>query len=63
MIIINKTTTTKLPDLSIAEYKPRGGWYNYNRRRQLLRKRLKAFAASMIACCIYAAFSTLYYYL
>jgi hypothetical protein len=49
--------------MSIAEYTPRGGWYNYNRRRQLRRGRLKAFAASMIACCIYAAVSTLIYYL
>lgn len=49
--------------MSIAEYTPRGGWYNYNRRRQLRRKRLKAFAASMIAGCIYAAVSTLIYYL
>lgn len=49
--------------MSIAEYTPRGGWYNYNRRRQLLRSRLKAFAASLIAGCIYAAVSTVIYYL
>ena len=49
--------------MSIAEYTPRGGWYNYNRRRQLRRERLKAFAASMIAGGIYAAVSTLIYYL
>ena len=49
--------------MSIVEYTPRGGWYNYNRRRQLRHERLKAFAASMIAGCIYAAVSTLIYYL
>lgn len=37
------STTTMM---SIAEYTPRGGWYNYNRRRQLRRSRLKALAAS-----------------
>lgn len=49
--------------MSIVEYIPRGGWYNYNRRRQLRRNRLKAAVASLAACCIYAAVSTLIYYL
>ena len=49
--------------MPIAEYTPRGGWYNYNRRRQIRRSRLKAAAASMAACCIYASISTLIYYL
>ena len=49
--------------MSIVEYTPRGGWYNYNRRRHLRRRRLKAAAASLIAGCIYAAVSTLIYYL
>ena len=49
--------------MSIVEYIPRGGWYNYNRRRKIHRNRIKAFAASMIAGCIYAAVSTLIYYL
>lgn len=44
--------------MSIAEYTPRGGWYNYNRR-----SRIKAAAASLATCCIYAAISTLIYYL
>lgn len=49
--------------MSIVEYTPRGGWYNYNRRRQLRRSRLKAFAASLAAGCAYAAASTVIYYL
>lgn len=49
--------------MTIAEYTPRGGWYNYNRRRQLRRSRIKSAAASLVAGCIYAAVSTLIYYL
>lgn len=49
--------------MSIVEYTPRGGWYNYNRRRKIHRSRLKAFAASLIAGGIYAAVSTVIYYL
>lgn len=49
--------------MSIAEYTPLGGWYNYNRRRQTRRSRLKAAAASLVAGCIYAAVSTVIYYL
>lgn len=47
----------------IAEYTPRGGWYNYNRRRQQRRNRLKAAAASLVAGCAYAVASTVIYYL
>lgn len=49
--------------MSIAEYTPRGGWYNYNLRRRQRRSRIKAADASMATCCIYAAISTLIYYL
>lgn len=49
--------------MPIVEYTPRGGWYNYNRRRQLRRSRLKATAAYLAACCIYASISTIIYYM
>lgn len=49
--------------MSIAEYTPRGGWYNYNRRCQLRRSRIKAALASMVAGCAYAVASTVIYYL
>lgn len=49
--------------MSIAEYTPRGGWYNYNRRRHIRCSRIKALAASLVAVCIYAAVSTIIYYL
>lgn len=49
--------------MTVTEYTPRGGWYNYNRRRRLRRSRLKAAAASLVAGCIYAAVSTVIYYL
>lgn len=49
--------------MTFDEYIPRGGWYAYNRRRQILRKKLKSAGYAALFLIIYAAASTAIFYI
>ena len=49
--------------MAFNEYTPKGGWYAYNRRRQLRRKELKSAGYAALFLIIYAVASTAIFYI